>query len=102
MRKANKQRDLGLSVLRQPAHRQTARPPNGARHRSGSGNAITEFWHHSQGYRQTSSHTVLAGWFGSQNCVSAVSLTVWSSRRPQALLVGALRASHSGAAYRER
>jgi hypothetical protein len=34
--------------------------------------------------------------------VSAVSLTNWSSRRPQAPLVGALRASHSGAAYRER
>jgi hypothetical protein len=30
------------------------------------------------------------------------SLTVWSSRRPQAPLVGALRASHSGAAYRGR
>ena len=27
------------------------------------------------------------------------SLTGWSSRRPQAPLVGALRASHSGAAY---
>ena len=33
---------------------------------------------------------------------SAISLTVWSSRRPQAPLVGALRAAHSGAAYRER
>jgi hypothetical protein len=32
----------------------------------------------------------------------ATSLTGWSSRRPQAPLVGALRASHSGAAYRER
>ena len=30
------------------------------------------------------------------------SLTSWSSRRPQAPLVGALRASHCGAAYRER
>jgi hypothetical protein len=30
------------------------------------------------------------------------SLTGWSSRRPQAPLVGALRASHSGAAYRGR
>nr|AVX34744.1 hypothetical protein [Klebsiella pneumoniae] len=29
-------------------------------------------------------------------------LTSWSSRRPQASLVGALRASHSGAAYRGR
>jgi hypothetical protein len=29
-------------------------------------------------------------------------LTGWSSRRPQAALAGALRASHSGAAYRER
>ena len=29
-------------------------------------------------------------------------LTNWSSRRPQAPLVGTLRASHSGAAYRER
>jgi uncharacterized membrane protein len=102
MGKANKQRDLGLSVLRQPAQRQTARPPYGARHRSGSCNAITELEHHAQGYRQTSGHTVLAGWFGSQNCVSAVSLTVWSSRRPQAPLVGALRASRSGAAYRGR
>lgn len=33
---------------------------------------------------------------------SAASLTIWSSRRPQASLAGALRASHSGAAYRER
>ena len=33
---------------------------------------------------------------------SIPSLTGWSSRRPQAPLVGALRASHSGAAYRER
>ena len=32
----------------------------------------------------------------------AICLTIWSSRRPQALLVGALRASRSGAAYRER
>ena len=32
----------------------------------------------------------------------ATSLTGWSSRHPQAPLVGALRASHSGAAYRER
>lgn len=30
------------------------------------------------------------------------SLTSWSSRRPQAPLAGALRASHSGATYRER
>ena len=30
------------------------------------------------------------------------SLTIWSSRRPQAPLVGTLRAPHSGAAYRER
>jgi hypothetical protein len=29
-------------------------------------------------------------------------LTNWSSRRPQAALVGALRAAHSGAAYRKR
>ena len=29
-------------------------------------------------------------------------LTGWSSRRPQAALVGTLRASHSGAAYRGR
>ena len=33
---------------------------------------------------------------------SVTSLTGWSSRRPQAPLAGALRASHSGAAYRER
>jgi len=33
---------------------------------------------------------------------SATSLTGWSSRRPQAPLAGALRASHCGAAYRER
>jgi hypothetical protein len=32
----------------------------------------------------------------------AVSLTNWSSGRQQAALVGALRASHSGAAYRRR
>ena len=102
MREANQSGMFGLPVLRQSAHGQTVRPPNGARHRSGSGNAITELGHHSQSYRQTSGHTVLAGWFGSQNCVSAVSLTVWSSRRLQAPLVGALRASHSGAAYRGR
>ena len=102
MGKANKQRALGLSVLRQPAHRQAARPPHGVRHRSGSGNAITELGHHPQVHRQTSGHTVLAGWFGSPNCASAVSLTVWSSRRLQAPLVGALRTSCSGAAYRGR
>ena len=34
--------------------------------------------------------------------VPSCSLTGWSSRRLQAPLVGALRASHSGAAYRER
>ena len=33
---------------------------------------------------------------------SITSLTGWSSRRPQAPLAGALRASRSGAAYRER
>ena len=33
---------------------------------------------------------------------SATSLTIWSSRRPQAPLAGALRTSCSGAAYRER
>ena len=33
---------------------------------------------------------------------SFTSLTVWSSRRPQAPLVGALRTSCSGAAYRGR
>ena len=33
------------------------------------------------------------------NLPSLPSLTFWSSRRPQALLVGALRATHSGAAY---
>ena len=34
--------------------------------------------------------------------VAATSLTIWSSRRLQAPLVGALRAARSGAAYRER
>jgi len=38
----------------------------------------------------------------SQTCCFAISLTNWSSRRPQAPLVGALRAAHSGAAYRKR
>ena len=33
---------------------------------------------------------------------SVTSLTGWSSRRPQAPLMGALRTSCSGAAYRER
>lgn len=37
---------------------------------------------------------------GSQTFIA--SLTVWSSRRPQAALVGALRTSCSGAAYRGR
>jgi hypothetical protein len=102
MQKANEIGMSELPVLRQSVRRQTARPPNGARHRSGRANATTELGHHSQGYRQTPGHTVLAGLFGSQNCVFAASLTGWSSRRPQAALVGALRAAHSGAAYRER
>jgi hypothetical protein len=93
---------FGLPVLRQSGHRQAARPPIGARHRSGSGNAITELGHHSQGYRQTSAGTVLPSLFNSLRCVSAASLTSWSSGRPQAPLVGAFRASHSSAAYRER
>jgi len=37
-----------------------------------------------------------------QSQTTATSLTGWSSRRPQAPLAGALRASHSGAAYRGR
>jgi len=37
-----------------------------------------------------------------QSFASASSLTIWSSRRPQAPLAGALRTSCSGAAYRER
>jgi hypothetical protein len=40
--------------------------------------------------------------YQAQPLSSAASLTIWSSRRPQASLVGALRATHSGAAYRER
>lgn len=65
-------------------------------------NAIAELGHHSQGDRQTSARTVLAGLFNSPNCVFAPSLTGWSSGRPQAALVGAFRAAHSSAAYRER
>jgi len=34
-----------LSVLRRPVFSPAARPPTGARHRSGSGNAITELGH---------------------------------------------------------
>ena len=102
MREANQSGMFGLPVLRQPAHRQAARPPNGARRRSGSGNAITELEHHSQVQSQTSVSTILAGLFNSLHCVFAASLTNWSSGRPQAPLVGAFRASHSSAAYRER
>ena len=89
MRKANKQRDLGLSVLRQPAQRQIARPPNGARHRSGSGNAITELEHHAQVQRQTSASTVLQGRFDSQQRVSATSLTDRSRGRLQVRIASA-------------
>ena len=102
MREANQSVMFGLPVLRQPAHRQAVRPPNGAHHHSGSSNAITEPGHHSQGYRQTSAVTVLPGLFNSPQCVFAPSLTGWSSGRPQAPLAGALRASRSGAAYLER
>ena len=42
------------------------------------------------------------GMFDANINAPLTSLTVWSSRRPQASLVGALRASHSGAAYRGR
>jgi len=91
-----------LSVLRRPAPGLAARPPIGARHRSGSGNAITELGHHiGQGlgfWLQNTEH----GYLGSSHRVSALSLTVWSSRHQQAPLVGTLRASHSGAAYRGR
>jgi hypothetical protein len=44
----------------------------------------------------------VAGSAAFTSAASVTSLTIWSSRRPQAPLVGALRASHSGAAYRER
>jgi len=102
MREANQSGIFGLPVLRQSAHRQTARPPIGARHRSGSGNAITELGHHLQVHRQTSACTVPPGLFNSSHCASAVCLTIWSSGRPQTPFVGTLRAAHSGAAYRER
>jgi hypothetical protein len=102
MREANQSGMFRLPVLRQSAHRQVARPPNGARHRSGSGNTITELGHHSQVQSQTSASTVLPGLFNSSHGVSALSLTSWSSGRPQAPLVGAFRASHSSAAYRRR
>jgi hypothetical protein len=91
-----------LSVLRRPAPGPAARPPTGARHRSGSGNAITELGHHiGQGlgfWPQNAEH----GHLGLAHRVSALSLTVWSSRHQQAPLVGTLRASHSGAACRGR
>jgi len=76
--------------------------PTGARHRSGSGNAITELGHHigqGLGFRpQNTEH----GYLGLAHRVSARSLTGWSSRHQQAPLVGTLRAPHSGAAYRGR
>jgi hypothetical protein len=91
-----------LSVLRRPAPSLAARPPTGARHRSGSGNAITELGHHiGQGlgfWPQNTGH----GYLGLAHRVSALSLTVWSSRHQQAPLVGTLRTSCSGAAYRGR
>jgi hypothetical protein len=73
----------------QPAHGQAARPPISARHRSGSGNAITELRHHSQVQRQMSACTVLVGLFGSQQRVSAISLTGRSRGRPQVRIASA-------------
>ena len=97
MQKTN---DFGLGVqpvLRQSAHCQA---PTGARHCADGVDAI-ELKHDSQ-LRQASDGTFLPSLFKSPQRVSATSLTSWSSRRPQAPLVGALRASHSGAAYRGR
>ena len=99
MREANQSGIFELTVLRQSARRQVARPPHSARHRFGSGNAITELGHHSQVLRQTSARIVLPGLFDSSYCVSAVSLTGWSRGR---LHGRSLRAGRAGAPYRER
>jgi len=98
----NKAMPSELSVLRRPAFDLVARPPTGARYCSGSGNAITELGHQIRQSLRFWAHNTENGHLGLSHRVSATSLTGWSSRRPQAALVGALRASHSGAAYRGR
>ena len=90
---------LWLSVLRRPVNHCAARPPIGARHRSGSGNAITEFGHHIYPGQSACAQNTSQGFLGSQHRASAISLTGWSSGRQRLSAVGALRASRSGAAY---
>lgn len=113
----NKAMPSELSVLRRPAFDLVARPPTGARYCSGSGNAITELGHKIRQSLRFWAHNTENGNLGLSHRVSATSvdcqvkcntlpsrpsLTGWSSRHQQAPLVGTLRASHSGAAYRGR
>ncbi len=89
-----------LSVLRRPANYRAARPPIGARHRSGSGNAITERVHHIYPGSSVLPQNTSQGLLHSPHRASACSLTGWSSGHQYLLAnIGSLRASHSGAAY---
>jgi len=64
-----------LSVLRRPVSHCAERPPVGVRHRSGTGNAITELVHQiSQGLRIWLQNAK-QGCLGSQHRASACSLT---------------------------
>ncbi len=84
-----------LSVLRRPVNHRAARPPIGARHRSGSGNAITELAHHIYQRRRAWLQNAEQGCRGSQHRASARSLTGRCSRRS---LTASLRHSLMGAA----
>ena len=90
---------LGLSVLRQPANR----------HRSFRSTAHlacpAQFgFTFAQGVLMSGKVIVISAstCAGAASASSLPSLTGWSIRRPQAALAGALRAAHSGAAYRGR
>ena len=94
---------IELSVLRRPAPSLAARPPTGARHCSGSGNAITEFWHQiSQGlgfWPQNTEHGYLG--FGTPRvCPQPNSLVKPTPTRTG--LVPSTRFAPCGAAYRGR
>lgn len=89
-----------LSVLRRPVNLRAARPPIGARHRSGSGNAITERVHHIYPGSSVLPQNTSQGLLHSSHRASVCSLTGWSSGHPYLpASMGSLRASHSGAAY---
>ena len=66
------------SVLRQPAHRQIAQLPYGARHRSGSGNAIPSLGTTRRFSDQTRACSVLPGLLFNKFRGLRSALTVWS------------------------